>query len=167
MDNDRKRTFERIYAQHRDMVAKMCLGYMKGDLALAEDLEQDVFINVWNALDRFRNEASFKTWLYRITVNTCLQHIRKRDNKPSSALPEEGPIAEATPDEGEERKTRLYKAIGQLKEVERLIIMMVLDGEEYATIANVLGTNEGNLRVRIHRIKNNLKKHMNKLVSHE
>ena len=77
MTNQVKSVFETIYREHRPMVYQMCMGFMKGDSDLANDLSQEIFVNVWNGLSRFKGESSYKTWIYRITVNTCLQQIRK------------------------------------------------------------------------------------------
>ena len=148
---------EDLHRQYYPMVYNICLGFLKGDSEPAKDLSQEVFINAWNALAGFRKESSYKTWLYRITVNSCLQYLRKEKNK--QKLPLE------TVDEVIDESTKvdyqpLYNAIGQLSEVDRLIIMMVLDEVEYDEIAEVFGLNSVNLRVKIHRIKARLKKIM-------
>ena len=156
MTSQSKSLFETIYRDHRSMVYQMCLGFMKGDSDMASDLSQEVFINVWNALDRFKGESSYKTWIYRITVNTCLQQIRKTKNKKNISLSESFDVAEPI-NNMQEAHLQLYKAIGQLAEVDRLIIIMVLEEAEYDEIAKVMGINETNLRVKIHRIKKRLK----------
>ena len=71
-----KSLFESLHLQYYAMVLQMSLGYMKGDSELARDMAQEVFINIWNALAKFKGESSYKTWIYRITVNTCLLYIR-------------------------------------------------------------------------------------------
>lgn len=148
---------EDLHRQYYPMVYNICLGFLKGDSEPAKDLSQEVFINAWNALDGFRKEASYKTWLYRITVNSCLQYLRKEKNK--QKLPLET-IEEAIDESTKADYQPLYNAIGQLSEVDRLIIMMVLDEVEYDEIAEVFGLNSVNLRVKIHRIKARLKKIM-------
>lgn len=140
------------------MVLQMCLGFMKGDADLAKDLSQEIFINVWNALAKFKHESSYKTWLYRITVNTCLLYIR--NNKKikifdSTLLPSMA-IKESV-EHHDKEYNELYIAIGKLSELDRLIIMLVLDELEYEEIAKVMGVNSVNLRVKIHRIKKKLK----------
>lgn len=152
--------FESLHADYYSMVHQMCLGFMKGDIDLANDLTQESFINTWRSLDKFKGASSYKTWIYRITVNTCLKYIR--DNKQNSQVPID-PESALSPtiqieQSNEQPHQELYQAIGQLNELERLIIMMVLDELEYEEIAKVVGINEGNLRVKIHRIKKNLKK---------
>jgi RNA polymerase sigma-70 factor (ECF subfamily) len=148
--------YEKIYTQYFSMVMNLCRGFMKGDRDLANDLAQDVFINVWNALPGYRAEASYKTWIYRITVNTCLLLIRKEKNKIN--VPIEAAIhAESEASDSSENEKILYKAIGYLDEVERLMIMMVLEEVAYEEIARIMGVTENNLRVKIHRIKAKLK----------
>ena len=156
MTNQVKSVFETIYREHRPMVYQMCMGFMKGDSDLANDLSQEIFVNVWNGLSRFKGESSYKTWIYRITVNTCLQQIRKTKNKQNISLNESYDVAEPI-NNTEEKHLQLYKAIGQLPEVDRLIILMVLEEAEYDEIAKAMGINETNLRVKIHRIKKRLK----------
>lgn len=148
--------FESLHTQYRSMVRQMCMGFMKGDRDLANDLSQDVFINIWKALDGFRSESSYKTWIYRITVNTCLQQIRRDKNK--TKVPVDDVHLTEEEDNKEQQFQQLYAAIGQLTEVDRVLIMMVLDDLEYEEIGKVMGITEGNLRVKIHRIKERLKK---------
>lgn len=68
--------FEEVYSDNYPKVIRICMGYVKGDTALAKDLAQEVFIKVWENLASFRNESSISTWIYRITVNTCLLQLR-------------------------------------------------------------------------------------------
>ncbi|MCG2615970.1 sigma-70 family RNA polymerase sigma factor [Terrimonas sp. NA20] len=149
--------FDSLYEQYHEMVFQLCTGFLKGDREMAADLTQDVFINTWNAWSSYRGEASHKTWIYRITVNTCLQYLRKQKNKRNVG-------EEQLQDHAEEERTDdvhftdLYQAIGQLNDLDRLIIMMVLEEIDYPEISQIVGISEGNLRVRIHRIKQKLKK---------
>jgi RNA polymerase sigma factor (sigma-70 family) len=149
--------FKKIYDQYAAMVLHLCRGFMKGDRDLANDLAQDVFVNVWNALPGYRAEASYKTWIYRITVNTCLLQIRKAKNRIKVPIEDVGPLVESEHTRTDDNERMLYQAIGQLDEVDRLIIMMVLEQVEYEEIARVMGITENNLRVKIHRIKGKLK----------
>lgn len=156
---DNEALFETLHSDYQAMVLQMCLGFMKGDPDLAKDLSQQVFINTWQALNKFNNASSYKTWIYRITVNTCLKYIR--DKKDQYQVP----IDEAHVHLADESATlpnaahqSLYQAIGRLGEVDRLIMMMVLEELEYGEISTIIGISEGTLRVKIHRIKKHLKK---------
>lgn len=151
--------FTRLFNEYKGMVLQVCRGFFQGDTVLANDMLQEVFINTWAALPNFKGEASPKTWIYRITVNTCLSYARKQKSKRNitlQSLPEH--LSEAIADKTSAKDyNHLYHAIGQLAETDRLIIMMVLDELEYAEISSVMGISEGTLRVKIHRIKQRLK----------
>jgi RNA polymerase sigma-70 factor (ECF subfamily) len=151
--------FESLHREYLGMVYHMCLGFVKGDKDLAADLAQETFINTWRALDNFKGASTFKTWIYQITVNTCLKYLRDRKVKQHVALEPElmHHLVDTSAPAHDPHYRSLYQAIGRLGEVDRLIIMMVLDELEYEEIARVMGINEGNLRVKIHRIKKNLK----------
>jgi RNA polymerase sigma factor (sigma-70 family) len=156
---DNELLFESLHQEYRSMVLQMCLGFMKGDRDLAKDLSQQVFINTWQALTKFKNASSHKTWIYRITVNTCLKYIR--DKKDRFQVPIDDVhivVADDSNQLADIKNQSLYTAIGQLGEVDRLIIMMILDELEYEEISAIVGISEGNLRVKIHRIKKQLKK---------
>ncbi|WP_299157034.1 RNA polymerase sigma factor [uncultured Tenacibaculum sp.] len=154
-----KNLFESLHKQYYTMVNQMCLGFVKGDYDVASDLSQEVFIIIWKKLDTFKETSTHKTWIYRITVNKCLEFIRKEKNKktvPISTFAHE--LKEAHAEKKTDEHNELYTAIGQLKELDRLIIMMVLNGQEYEDISEVIGINPINTRVKIHRIKKRLKK---------
>lgn len=158
-----KSDFNALHQQYYAMVVQLCTGYMQGDRYLAHDLAQEVFINIWRALPGFKKASSPKTWIYRITVNTCLLHIR--DNKKNQTHSIEGlhdSVSTGLSQDKDAEHQELYVAIGQLEKIDRLIIMMVLDELEYEEIARVLGINSINLRVRIHRIKTKLRELLNK-----
>lgn len=162
MPNNHKR-FESLHKDYHAMVHQMCKGFVKGSEDLAQDLTQETFINIWRSLAKFRGSSSYKTWIYRITVNTCLKFIRSNKSKLQTIISDHvaSTEGEATHSEEEPEYQSLYRAIGQLAELDRLIIMMVLDELKYNEIAEVMGMSEGNLRVKIHRIKKTLKKLLN------
>jgi len=159
MRKNKKELFETIYYQHQPMVLQMCLGFVKGDDDLANDLLQEVFISVWRNLEKFKGESTYKTWIYRITVNTCLQYIKKDNKVTMFSISEiENQLAVADNDENSTNPNiqRVYKAIGQLKKIDRLIIIMVLENQDYNSISEIIGITPTNVRVKIHRIKKRL-----------
>lgn len=152
-----RQLIEDLHRQYYPMVFNICIGFLKGDTEQAKDLSQEVFINAWNALAGFRKEASYKTWLYRITVNSCLQYLRRKKTQLKQDI---GTIENSIEETPKVDYQPLYNAIGQLSEIDRLVIMMVLDEVDYEEIAQVFGLSSVNLRVKIHRIKSRLKKIM-------
>jgi len=154
---NKKEQFNEIYNKHYNKVFRLCKGYFCGDIALASDAAQEVFIKVWEHLDTFRNESSISTWIYRITVNTCLLYLRKssvRKEIRTDILPKVA--SETYSDEKEEQLQQMYQCIQKLEETNKMIILMILDGIEYPEISEVIGITEETLRVRIHRIKKSL-----------
>jgi RNA polymerase sigma-70 factor (ECF subfamily) len=135
---------------------KLCLGYT-GDYAQAQDLMQETFIRVWQNLPDFRGMAKVSTWIYRIAVNTCLNHLRTTKRQATDQLQEQHTrtLVNET-DTADEQVQLLYQCINRLAETDRLIISLVLDDVTYSEIAQIIGISEGNLRVKIHRIKHQL-----------
>jgi len=148
--------FKEIFEKNNKRVYHLCYGYT-GDSDAADDLMQETFIKVWQNLDKFRNQSQISTWIYRIAVNTCLSHLRIEKRKATDEINDN--IIETKAEETsnkQEQVDQLYKCIAQLEENERIIITMVLDEIPYQEIAEISGISEGNLRVKIHRIKNKL-----------
>lgn len=163
MKNKKTALFDSLHQDYFAMVLQMCLGFVSGDQDKANDLAQEVFIKVWTHLDSFKGLSSHKTWIYRITVNTCLQLIRKEKKRTSVSLNDYShSIEEESQQDKDESVAELYHAIGKLKETERLIIMMVLEGQSNEDIAEVLGLEHTTVRVKIHRIK----KKLNTILNH-
>ncbi|WP_179021490.1 RNA polymerase sigma factor [Winogradskyella forsetii] len=156
----RKEDFKSIYKENYPKVMRLCLGYVNGDNAQAQDLAQDVFIKVWENLKTFRNESSLSTWVYKITVNTCLLHLRSTKKlKISNYLPFNlESQSEHVAENKESQFKQLYTCINKLNDDNKAIILLELEGLPQKAIAEIIGINHDALRVRIHRIKNELTK---------
>lgn len=148
-------TFTQLYREYAPGIRKLCLGYT-GSAAQAEDLLQEAFMAVWNNMHKYRGEASWGTWIYRIAVNTCLLYLRKEKSKPQEVDTDLLQNLAYEESNQETEVQQLYKCISRLPETERLIISMVLEDLPYEDIASIAGISENNLRVKIHRIKKQL-----------
>lgn len=153
--NNREKVFEELYASYGRRIQKLCAGYT-GDEELGRDLLQETFLRVWQHLDEYRGNASYSTWIYRIAVNTCLGHLRSQKNQRASKLQEHVLNLPAETDNKDHQVKLLYSCIAKLPETERLIIGMVLEDIPYPEIAAATGISDGNLRVKIHRAKQQL-----------
>lgn len=147
--------FKEIYKTYSPKVHRLCLGYT-GNAMEADDLLQEVFIKAWQNLDKFRGDSKISTWIYRIAVNTCLYHLRSQKNKRSVDIDKTIIGKEDEADDKEQQIQLLYKCISELSEADRLIITLLLEEVPYGEIAAVTEISEGNLRVKIHRIKQQL-----------
>lgn len=145
--------FERLYSAWWEKVYRLCMGYVNDD-ALARDLAQETFILVWENLPGFRAEANIGTWIFRIASNHCLRQLEKNKKRQKAELPFQLP-EEAAPDRTTEVEL-LYRFIAELPETDRIIISLELEEIKQGEIAQILGLSEGNVRVRIHRIKERL-----------
>lgn len=153
---DKEQAFQKIFKDNSKKIYHLCLGYT-GDGDAANDLLQETFLKVWQNLDKFRNQAMISTWIYRIAVNTCLTYLKKEKRAAKEELtPNIIENKEEEVSDKNEQVATLYQCIAKLEENERIIITMVMDEIPYPEIAEVSGISEGNLRVKIHRIKHKL-----------
>jgi RNA polymerase sigma-70 factor (ECF subfamily) len=72
--------FEKLYHEYRVLVFNVALNYLQ-NLEDAEEVTQDVFVKVYHSLENFNQKASYKTWIYRITINQCLDFIKKKNSQ--------------------------------------------------------------------------------------
>ncbi len=155
MNQNQEQQFKELYQKYAPKVQRLCMGYT-GNLMEAEDLLQEIFVKVWQNLDKFRGDSQVSTWIYRIAVNTCLYQIRSAKNKRSVDLEKAPVLLESEGDNKEQQLQILHKAISELKESDRLIITLLMEEVPYAEIAQITEISEVNLRVKIHRIKQQL-----------
>ena len=149
--------FEQIYKSNYPIVFRLCQGYTNGDTSLSKDLVQEIFIKVWENLESFRYESSISTWIYRITVNSCLLELRKKKTVPIGDHLNHLQNAETKfTDQTEFQQYRMHQCISKLKPENKSIILLELEGLPQKEIADIMGLSHETIRVRIHRIKNEL-----------
>ncbi|TAE38330.1 MAG: sigma-70 family RNA polymerase sigma factor [Sphingobacteriales bacterium] len=154
--NPQEKVFKDIFEANSKKIYHLCYGYTNDEDA-ANDLLQETFLKVWQNLAKFREQSQISTWIYRIAVNTCLTYLKKEKRQNKEELTPN--IAESQAEEvsdKQEQISQLYACIAKLEENERLIITMVMDEIPYPQIAEIAGISDGNLRVKIHRIKQKL-----------
>lgn len=145
--------FEEIYIKYSPQIYRVCMGYIN-DPEQAKDLTQETFIAVWKNLSSFRNQSKISTWIFRIATNNCLRAIEKSKRIITTELPFNLPyVPEET---AEEKLNFLYHCIAELEETDRIIISLVLEDLPQAEIAAIVGVSNGNIRVKIHRIREKL-----------
>jgi RNA polymerase sigma-70 factor, ECF subfamily len=147
--------------EYRPLIYKVCHLYAPSRED-KEDLFQEVVYQLWKSKGSFRGEAKISTWIYRIALNTAITHIRGR--KPIRYVPLADEVAMESDEldwrERKEQEDRLSKAASRLTEVERALLMLYLERKSYEEMEEILGMNQNNLRVKMNRIKEKLKKWM-------
>jgi RNA polymerase sigma-70 factor (ECF subfamily) len=141
------------------IIIKMCRAYTNSQEDF-EDYYQEVCLQIWRSRNNFREQSAWSTWVYRLSLNVCLTLLKKsrhaKDHFASDSLPEEA--VEETQTFDDESLNQLYRAIRQLSEIDRGVILLYLEEKTYQEIAEITGTNANNIGVRIQRIKQRLKK---------
>ena len=156
--------FEDLYRKHYRRVYSICLR-MTGNMAEAEDLTQEVFIQLHRKIGSFRGEAAFTTWLHRLTVNQVLMHFRKRSVRselttddgempdsidPETINPEAMPIVD---------RIGLESAIAQLPNGYRTVFVLHdVEGYEHEEIARLLGCSAGTSKSQLHKARLKLRR---------
>ena len=154
-------SIENIIQKHSPSLFKICLGYSKS-VEEAEDTLQEVLINVWKGLARFREDSNIKTWLYRITVNTCLLKLRKKTIKTISLteLDDSWFTFEPPSNAVQESFEQLHQFIQGLPVKDKSIILLYLEELSHQEIASIVGITPNYVGVKINRIKQTLSNKM-------
>jgi RNA polymerase sigma-70 factor (ECF subfamily) len=159
--------FIALVNEHKAMLYKVCNMYCTTEHD-KQDLFQEIVIQLWGAYPRFRGDSKFSTWLYRIALNTAISDLRKQKHFIKSIEPELLPTdiqdIQYSKDK-EEKLQQLYVAINHLTEIEKAIVMLYLEDKSYDEMEDILGINQNNLRVKMNRIKDKLRK-LTKSVEH-
>lgn len=163
-------SFEELYKQHYRRVYSLCLK-MTSNMADAEDLAHDVFIQVQRKIDSFRGDSAFTTWLHRITVNQVLMHFRKKSYK-SESVTETGEIPDYDLTYNERPQSlpvvdriALSAAIEQLPKGYRTVfILHDVEGYEHEEIGRLLGISSGTSKSQLHKARMRLRQLLHKTV---
>lgn len=161
MIGDQKK-FISLINEHQGLIHKVCFMY-ESDREVRNDLFQEIVLQLWKSFHTFRGEAKITTWMYRIALNTAISGYRKQIRNVKTEDLDEVHLnisEQYGGDDGEEHAQRLQWAIRQLSEIERAMIMMALEEVPYEEIAETIGITQNNVRVRMNRIREKLRKLM-------
>jgi RNA polymerase sigma factor (sigma-70 family) len=153
-----EKQFEKCITEHELLIYKVCriYTYSKAD---RQDLFQEIVIQLWKAFPKFKGQSKFSTWLYRVAINTAISGLRKKKDFIYSYEPDALPqqIDDNRSFEEEEKFQLLYEAIARLNTVEKAIVMLYMEDKSYEEMEDILGLSQGNLRVKMSRIKEKLR----------
>lgn len=163
MSTDLENKFIAEFEQHQNIIHKVCRIYTNNRTD-HNDLFQEITIQLWKAYPKFRGDAKFSTWMYRIGLNTAITLFRKskRQVKTQDFDTVLFKIASTDYDDTEEMQLKLmYEAIQQLSDIDKALVFMYLEDKNYEEISETLGLSQVNARVKMNRIKTRLKKILN------
>lgn len=158
------RAFEVLVIKYQQQVFSL-IYRLTNDRQVVEDLAQDIFHNAYRAIQNFQGKSSFFTWLYRITVNTCINHTKHQRTRRAVTSIEENvygdhPASFETIDgperamENKELANQIAEAMSSLSEDKRTIILLRdLEGLSYEQIADIMGCPIGTVRSKLFRAR--------------
>lgn len=163
MKKDLEHRFVTNLEKHQNIAHKICRIYTN-DQETHNDLFQEITIQLWKAFPKFRGDAKFSTWMYRVALNTAITIYRKskRNIKTQNIDDISFKIkAHEYDDETEQQLKLMYKALKQLNDIDKALVFLYLEEQSYREISNTLGISEVNARVKMNRIKTKLKSILN------
>jgi RNA polymerase sigma factor (sigma-70 family) len=142
------------------IVHGVCHTYFRRDSVEREDVFQEIMYQLWKSYPQFKGESKFSTWMYKVALNTAITHIRRSTRTPRNA---ELADSVAGPSHMIEHLSqvddvhRLHEAIASLTDIDKAIILLHLEDQNYDEIAVITGLTRTNVSVRLVRIKRALK----------
>ncbi len=155
--NPIEQEFTKVVREHKGTIYTVCYMFSKDEDEVA-DLFQEILINIWKGFENFRGDSSMRTWIWRISFNTCVSY-EKRKSRRGSTIPLSLNINLFDDSDEDTRQIKmLQKRIRQLGPFDRAIVLLWLEDLSYAEIGEIVGISEKNVSVRLVRIREQLKK---------
>lgn len=148
--------FAQIAREHKGTIYTVCYMFSNNEDDVA-DLYQEILVNLWKGFTKFRGESNIRTWIYRISLNTCISFERKRHRKVDT-IPLTMDINLFDDSDDDTKQVQLLKnRINKLSPFDRAIVLLWLENLSYDEIGNIVGITAKNVSVRLVRIKEQLK----------
>ncbi len=165
---NKEERFNQIVTDNGERIRRVC-GYYNSNEQDHKDMYQEVLVNIWKSLDNFRGDSAISTWIYRIAVNTSLKYtgqsykymklmVRTDTQNLHSVLEEDGYENKLL---AEKQFEKLQSELNLLSVIDKALISLMLEGLSMKEIGDVIGITESNVKVKIHRIKSQLRTKLN------
>lgn len=155
-----KLEFAQTVREHKGTIYTVCYMF-SNDTEEVADLYQEILINLWKGFPKFRGDSNIRTWIYRVSLNTCISFDRKKNRK-IDTLPLSMDInLFDDSDEDTKQVQMLRNRINKLGPFDRAIVLLWLENLSYDEIGSIVGISAKNVSVRLVRIKDQLKKMSN------
>lgn len=155
--------FKQVVEQNKGRILRICRFYAPSEED-CKDMYQEVLINIWKSIENFKGNSEIGTWIYRIAVNTSLTFAGKQYKRMKLNVDIETSnlksLLEQERDEALIKENQLQELqihLNQLSVIDKALMGLVLEGLSTKEIADVIGITEPNVRVKIHRIKEDLR----------
>ena len=151
-----EKEFTEIVRENKTTIYTVCYMF-SDDREEVEDLFQEVLVALWQGLDSFRGESALRSWIYRISLNTCISADRKKRRRADSVRLDMNINLFADTDDDSRQAQMLRGRIGKLGVFDRAIILLWLENLSYEEIGAIVGISAKNVSVRLVRIREQLK----------
>jgi RNA polymerase sigma-70 factor (ECF subfamily) len=157
---EKEAEFSDLVKRYKNTIFTVCYLFSK-DQDEVNDLFQETLINLWRGFGTFKGQCDVKTWIWRVSLNTCLTAERKK-KRSVKTVPLSMDINLFTDTDDDTRQIQqLYRRINKLGVVDRAIILLWLENMSYEEIGQIIGISTKNVSVKLVRIKEQLKKMSN------
>ena len=147
--------FAHLIREHKGTIYTVCYMFSK-DKEEVDDLFQEALIKLWQGFASFQGKSDLKTWIYKVTLNSCISIDRKKKSRKTQPLMEGIDLFDKN--DADNRQTdMLHARIQRLQPFDRAIVLLWLESMSYQEIALIVGIDVKNVSVRLHRIKEQLK----------
>ncbi|MBO4786777.1 MAG: RNA polymerase sigma factor [Prevotella sp.] len=147
--------FSRIIREQKSTIYTVCYMFSK-DKQEVDDLFQEVLVRLWQGFDSFEGKSDLRTWVYKVSLNTCISIDRKKKRRKTQPLIESIDLFDKN--DADNRQTDLlHQRIQKLQAFDRAIVLLWLENMSYDEIAQIVGISVKNVSVRLFRIKEQLK----------
>ena len=156
---DKSISFEQTIERHRGLLHKVVNIYCRNE-SDKNDLLQEIMIQLWKSFDKYDDRYKLSTWIYRIALNVAISFYRKNSAQKNQTISIKENVAAIEPPAVSEKEARLLlleKFIGELKELDKALMVLYLDGKNHQEIAEILGISTTNVSSKVGRIKDKLK----------
>ena len=157
--NALEKQFSQTVAEHKSTIYTVCYMFSQ-DADEVNDLFQEVLVNLWKGFESFEHRSDFKTWIYRVALNTCISIDRKKRSAATARLTMDINLFEDR-DEDTKQVDMLHKRISKLQPFDRAIVLLWLENLSYEEIGQIVGISTKNVSVRLFRIREQLKQMSN------
>jgi RNA polymerase sigma factor (sigma-70 family) len=153
--------FQTLVDEHKKILYKVCNSYCR-NRDDREDLAQEIIVQLWRSFGGFDERYRFSTWMYRIALNVAISFYRRESTKARHVLSDNERVLEAVDERAKppDDIQLLYQVIDGLDPLNKALMLLYLDGNSYAEVAEVLGISETNVATKISRLKKTMKEQL-------
>ena len=158
-EKEKNQQFQKLIEQHQGILFKVARTYCQQEED-RQDLIQEIRIQIWRSLDKYKDKYQVSTWLYRISINVAISFYRKNAKRHENTIPLNEQISEIKENDNsvkDEQIKELMSFIYKLNDLDKALMLLYLENKNHTEIADILGISKSNVGTKIGRIKEKMK----------